>query len=80
MDLDLAGVAASFGLIRLPKMPELKTQALVSDVYEPLDIDVSLEQMHHQSLSIFIHSSGRTTPTEMERVKDGDLEKQCLAH
>ncbi|KAF8311378.1 DEAD-domain-containing protein [Clavulina sp. PMI_390] len=30
-DLDLAGVAASFGLVRLPKMPELK--ALTADDY-----------------------------------------------
>jgi hypothetical protein len=41
-DLDLAGVAASFGLVRLPKMPELKTQALVLDVYEPFEMDVSV--------------------------------------
>lgn len=45
-DLDLAGVAASFGLVRLPKMPELKTQALVLDVYEPFEMDVSVKELH----------------------------------
>lgn len=40
-DLDLVGVAASFGLARLPKMPEMKGRPEVKD-WEDADIDVSV--------------------------------------
>lgn len=36
-DLDLVGVAKSFGLIRLPKMPELTSR----DGWTNLDVDVN---------------------------------------
>lgn len=38
-DLDLIGVATSFGLLRLPKMPELKDRT--RDNWNDADIDVS---------------------------------------
>lgn len=38
--LDLIGVAQSFGLLRLPRMPELKDAS--RDDWEDADIDVSL--------------------------------------
>lgn len=38
-DLDLVGVATSFGLLRLPKMPELKDRT--RDNWNDADIDVS---------------------------------------
>ena len=37
-DLDLVGVAKSFGLLRLPKMPELKNA--VGDNWQDYDIEV----------------------------------------
>lgn len=39
-DLDLVGVAKSFGLLRLPKMPELKDNA--RDGWEDAELDVSI--------------------------------------
>jgi len=39
-DLDLVGVARSFGLLRLPRMPELKD--VNRERWEDADIDVSL--------------------------------------
>jgi len=39
-DLDLLGVAKSFGLLRLPKMPEFKD--LSRDGWEDAEVDVSL--------------------------------------
>jgi hypothetical protein len=38
--LDLVGVARSFGLLRLPRMPELKDRS--SDGWEDADVDVGL--------------------------------------
>lgn len=50
-DLDLKGVAASFGLLRLPKMPEFRARERTKggderdegeqDVWEAWDVDVS---------------------------------------
>ena len=48
-DLDLIGVAKSFGLLRLPKMPELKN--LDKAGWEDAAIDVS-EPSEPRSLSI----------------------------
>lgn len=39
-DLDLVGVAKSFGLLRLPRMPELKD--VVREGWEDAPVDVSL--------------------------------------
>lgn len=39
-DLDLVGVSKSFGLLRLPKMPELKDRA--RDDWEDAEVDVSI--------------------------------------
>ena len=49
-DLDLVGVAASFGLLRLPRMPELKDannksrdgESVGDGVWEECGVDVSL--------------------------------------
>jgi ATP-dependent RNA helicase DDX55/SPB4 len=38
-DLDLVGVAKSFGLLRLPRMPELKDVS--REGWEDADVDVS---------------------------------------
>jgi ATP-dependent RNA helicase DDX55/SPB4 len=39
-DLDLIGIGKSFGLLRLPKMPELKDN--VRDGWEDAEVDVSI--------------------------------------
>jgi ATP-dependent RNA helicase DDX55/SPB4 len=39
-DLDLVGVGKSFGLLRLPRMPELKDRA--RDGWEDAEVDVSI--------------------------------------
>jgi ATP-dependent RNA helicase DDX55/SPB4 len=39
-DLDLIGIGKSFGLLRLPKMPELK--AKIKDGWEDAEVDVSI--------------------------------------
>jgi ATP-dependent RNA helicase DDX55/SPB4 len=39
-DLDLIGVGKSFGLLRLPKMPELKDK--IKDDWENAEVDVSI--------------------------------------
>jgi ATP-dependent RNA helicase DDX55/SPB4 len=40
-DLDLIGVATSFGLLRLPKMPEMKDCDSQKSAWVDFDIDVS---------------------------------------
>lgn len=42
-DLDLIGIAKCFGLLRLPKMPELKGRS--TDVWEDDELDVSAEYL-----------------------------------
>jgi ATP-dependent RNA helicase DDX55/SPB4 len=39
-DLDLVGLARAFGLLRLPRMPELKERQ--PDMWEDADVDVRL--------------------------------------
>lgn len=41
-DLDLIGVAKSFGLLRLPRMPELNH--ISTDTWQDADVDVSFSQ------------------------------------
>lgn len=43
-DLDLVGVAKSFGLLRLPKMPEMKT--VNRDSWQDAEISVSQPRLH----------------------------------
>jgi ATP-dependent RNA helicase DDX55/SPB4 len=46
-DLDLVGVAKSFGLLRLPKMPELKGKDKMS--WQDAEVDVSTVQCFQHS-------------------------------
>lgn len=43
-DLDLVGVAMSFGLLRLPKMPEMKGREEIKD-WESVDVEVRVSSL-----------------------------------
>ena len=52
-DLDLVGVAKSFGLLRLPGMPELKGRS--EDGWEDVDIDVRYFGSFHRNILLILY-------------------------
>jgi ATP-dependent RNA helicase DDX55/SPB4 len=62
-DLDLIGLAKSFGLLKLPKMPEIKGK---EDKWAEVVVDVSPPLPSHPTLLIRSEDSGRTMRTRIK--------------
>ena len=41
-ELDIIGLAKAFGLLRMPKMPELKGKTIEEDEWKDAEVDVSI--------------------------------------
>jgi hypothetical protein len=75
-DLDLVGVATSFGLLRLPKMPELKDRDRQRWVDADVDVSSSRPLVFIDLFETFYSGIPMPTPIKLRR-RNGRLRQQA---